>query len=121
MKYIDIEKYNKIKELANNGDEKAKDFLFNFMEMEDEKANEFLSQIAVSDEEVKKDDFKDIIEFLINDELEAINGYDKAILFLASAEIPDIAKNEYKAKLEEIRQEELKHIEELKGLIDNGN
>ena len=68
MKFIkDNRKFAKIKEMASNGDEKAKDFLFNFMEMSDEEANEYLSQIAI-DDEGNQEDWKSIIEDLIADE-----------------------------------------------------
>ena len=81
MKYIQNDKYAKIKELANNGDQKAKDFLFNFMQMSDEEANQYLSEIATDNE---TSDYAKIIQDLIADENEAIDGYDKAIKYLAN-------------------------------------
>ena len=108
MKFIkDNRKFAKIKEMASNGDEKAKDFLFNFMEMSDEEANEYLSQIAIDDE-----------GDLIADENEAIDGYDKAIKYLINSNIED--KDKKLDVLEHIKDEELEHIKELKEIIENG-
>ena len=42
MKVLPNEKYKKISELAKNGDDKAKDFLFTFMEKKDDEVNEYL-------------------------------------------------------------------------------
>ena len=79
MKYITNDKYVKINELADNGDQKAKDFLFNFMQMSDEEANQYLSEIATDNE---TSDYAKIIQDLIADENEAIDGYDKEIKYL---------------------------------------
>lgn len=111
MKYInDLNKLKQIQEMAKNGDEKAKDFLFNFMEMSDEEANEYLSQIAINDEGNEKD-WKSIIEDLIADENEAIDGYDKAIKYLVNSKLEN---SKVLDVLEHIKEEEIKHIEELK-------
>lgn len=115
MKYInDLTKLKQIQEMAKNGDKKAKDFLFNFMEMDDKEANEYLSQIAINDEGNEKD-WKFIIEDLIADENEAIDGYDKAIKYLSNVNFTDdVVKEKYLNKLNGIKDEEIKHIEELK-------
>ena len=49
MKFIDKENYSKIKELAKSGDEKAKDFLFNFMSMSDEEAKKIVEEMSFAD------------------------------------------------------------------------
>ena len=108
MDINDLKKFNKIKELANNGDEKAKDFLFNFMEMDDKQANEYLLSVDTDS------DYKGIIETLINDENEAIDGYDKAIKYAVNVGLPF-------DKLEKIKNDEIEHIEILKGLLSDGN
>ena len=118
MKYIsDLKKLNKIQEMAKNGDKKAKDFLFNFMEMSDEEINDYLSQIAVDDEGNEKV-WKSIIEDLIKDENEAIDGYDKAIKYLVNSKLEN---SKVLDVLEHIKEEELEHIKELKEILENGN
>jgi len=111
MKFIDdAQKYNKIKDLAKNGDVEAKNFLFNFMEMTDEDANKYLASISVEDKEI---DITGSIEFLIKDEEEAIDGYDRAIKLLTSSN-GDKSKIEV---LQHIKDEELEHIKELKEIL----
>lgn len=112
MKYIKNDKYAKIKELADNGDQKAKDFLFNFMQMSDEEANQYLSEIATDNE---TSDYAKIIQDLIADENEAIDGYDKAIKYLANIDKEN--KEEIIKKLEEIKADEMQHIEDLKAVL----
>lgn len=126
MTYIsDLKKYNKIKELAESGDQKAKDFLFTFMEMSDEDANAYLASISVEDdpklEEPVEEEWKQIVEALIKDENEAIDGYDKAIKFIANSDMPDMIKTALTEKMEHIKNEELEHIEELKEALEYGN
>ena len=125
MQYIsDLSKLAKIKELASKGDEKAKDFLFNFMDMSDEEANAYLSSIAVEEEkepkmqeQENKEDLKSIVKALIDDENEAIDGYDKAIKFITNSDMPDLIKTAYLEKLNHIKNEEIEHIEELKEIL----
>ena len=112
MKYIKNDKYVKIKELADNGDQKAKDFLFNFMQMSDEEANQYLSEIATDNE---TSDYAKVIQDLIADENEAIDGYDKAIKYLANIDKEN--KEEIIKKLEEIKADEMQHIEDLKRVL----
>ena len=115
MNFIkDQKKLSKIKEMAKNGDEKAKDFLFNFMEMSDDEANDYLSSIAV-EEKGNVGDFKSIIEVLIDDENEAIDGYDKAIKFIVNSNEED--KDKKLKILEEIKNDELDHIKKLKEML----
>lgn len=122
MQFIsDLDKLNKIKELASQGDEKAKNFLFTFMEMSDEEANAFLAEIATNEEPKEeqpvKEEWQQIVEALVKDENEAIDGYDKAIKFIANSDLPDLIKTAYTEKLEHIKQEEIEHIEELKEIL----
>ena len=128
MKYIsDMKKLAKIKEMAQNGDEQAKDFLFNFMEMNDEEANKYLANIAVEIPKIDQEkidtnqedkDWKSIIEALIQDENEAIDGYDKAIKYLSNANfVDDVIKTAYLEKLNHIKNEEIEHIKELKEVL----
>ena len=118
----DIKKYEKIKELAAAGDEKAKDFLFGFAEMDDKEFNDYLATIAIEPEDEKqKADWTEIVKGLIADENEAIDGYDKAIKYITNAEfITDDERTVILERLAYIKDEELKHIEDLKG-IDYGN
>ena len=111
MKFLDKENYSKIKELANSGDEKAKDFLFNFMSMSDEEANEYLATLA--ENEPKESDFNEVIKKLIEDENEAIDGYDKAIKYITNTTNDEAVIN----KLQKIKDDEIRHIEDLKELI----
>ena len=110
MKFIDKENYSKIKELANSGDEKAKDFLFNFMSMSDEETNEYLATLA--ENEPKESDFNEVIKKLIEDENEAIDGYDKAIKYITNTTNDEAVIN----KLQKIKDDEIQHIEDLKEL-----
>lgn len=131
MKYIkDFKKLEKINEMAKNGDEQAKDFLFNFMEMDDEAVNDYLSSIAIDvpdenriDQEnvntQQEDvDWKGIVEALIKDENEAIDGYDKAEKYLANSNfVDDVVKTSYLEKIRHIKNEEIEHINELKEIL----
>ena len=128
MKYIsDMKKLAKIKEMAQNEDEQAKDFLFNFMEMNDEEANKYLANITVEIPKIDQEnidtnqedkDWKSIIEALIQDENEAIDGYDKAIKYLSNANfVDDVVKTAYLEKLNHIKNEEIEHIKELKEVL----
>ena len=128
MKYIsDMKKLAKLKEMAQNGDEQAKEFLFTFMEMDDKEANEYLATIAVEIPEINQEeidtnqedqDWKAIVEELIKDENEAIDGYDKAIKYLSNANFADdVVKTAYLQKLNHIKDEEIEHIKELKEIL----
>lgn len=128
MKYIsDMKKLAKIQEMAKSGDEQAKDFLFSFMEMDDEEANQYLASIAIEVPEIDQEnvdtnqedqDWKSIIEALIQDENEAIDGYDKAIKYLSNANFADdVVKTAYLEKLNHIKNEEIEHIKELKEIL----
>ena len=128
MKYIsDMNKLAKIKEMAKGGDEAAKDFLFSFMDMDDEEANKYLASIAIDVPEIDQEnvdtnqedqDWRSIVEDLIQDENEAIDGYDKAIKYLSNANFADdVVKTAYLEKLNHIKDEEIEHIKELKEIL----
>ena len=57
---------------------------------------------------------KNVIDFLIDDEYEAIEGYDKAISEIAKMELSEAIKKGVIADLEEIRKDEFDHVEKLK-------
>lgn len=57
---------------------------------------------------------KDVFDALIEDEVEAIEGYEKAEVELVRADLPN--KDEVEETLEHIKEEEEEHIEELKAL-----
>ena len=64
-------------------------------------------------ETISKDDYIKSVNFLIEDENEAISGYDKIILLVENR--PD--KKEILEKLHKIRKDELEHIEILKTIM----
>lgn len=111
MNFIEHKKYAKIRELANSGDEKAKDFLFNFMTMNDDEVNKYLVDIAIDE----KSDFAKVVKDLVANENEAIDGYDKAIKYLINSN--EERKEEKIKVLEKIKADEMQHIEDLKGMI----
>ena len=120
MNYIkDIGKFNRIKALASKGDETAKNFLFDFMNMDDEKANAYLSQFdeKPNQEVESQDEWKKVVQALIQDDNEAIDGYDKAIKYVANADIPELVKTAYTERLNHIKNEEIEHINELKEIV----
>ncbi len=65
-------------------------------------------------EDIKKEDYKKSIEFLIEDENEAISGYDRVILLVENGS----ADKTILDKLHKIRADELEHIEILKSIIE---
>ena len=121
MNYIEPKKLQRVRELAQGGDQKAKDFLFTFMEMDDKDANEYLASIATETdpklEEPTEKQLPQVIEALIKDENEAIDGYDKAIKFVTNSNLPSLIKTAYIDKLQKIKDEEIEHIEELKEIL----
>lgn len=66
-------------------------------------------------ERISKDDYIKSVNFLIEDENEAISGYDKIILLVENGNRPD--KKEILQKLHKIRKDELEHIEILKTIM----
>lgn len=101
---------NEINARVDKGDKEAIKFMVAYPEMSEEEANAYLAKLAIDDEE-PKDQSKAMNEFLIKDENEAINGYDKAIL---------LDKNTGNDKAlsvhQSIKEDELRHIKMLKDL-----
>ena len=54
MRFIPNEKYSMIKKMAMEGNEQAKNFLGNFMEMDDTEANDYLSSVSINPDEILK-------------------------------------------------------------------
>lgn len=65
-------------------------------------------------EVIKKEDYVKSIQFLIEDENEAVNGYDKVILLVENGS----ADKTILDKLHNIRADELEHIEILKSILE---
>ncbi|HZJ86144.1 MAG TPA: ferritin-like domain-containing protein [Erysipelotrichaceae bacterium] len=99
-------KLDKIKELAKNGDVKAKDFLFNFRDLDKKDFDSYLNSIDTG----KVDESLGLIDELIADEEEAIEGYEKAIEVFENEEIKEI--------LNSIKKDEIEHINILEDLKD---
>lgn len=93
------------------GDTKAINFMVGYPSMSDDEANEYLATLAIDDGTNAKQNFSEMNLFLIKDENEAINGYDKAIL-LAQNDGNDKALAVYQS----IKADELRHIDMLKML-----
>ncbi len=102
MKFIqNSKKLNQIKRLAKNGDKEAKDFLFGFRDMEEEKANAYLDRFN----DIKDNPIVDLIKI----EESAIEEYKKAI-----------EEVENKEPLEKIVKEKEVHILVLKEMLKDG-
>lgn len=102
MKFIqNSKKLNQIKQLAKKGDKEAKDFLFGFRDMEEEKANAYLDRFN----DIKDNPIVDLIKL----EESAIEEYKKAI-----------EEVENKEPLEKIVKEKEVHILVLKEMLKNG-
>jgi len=102
MKFIqNSKKLNQIKQLAKKGDKEAKDFLFGFRDMEEEKANAYLDRFN----DIKDNPIVDLIKL----EESAMEEYKKAI-----------EEVENKEQLEKIVKEKEVHILVLKEMLKNG-
>lgn len=115
MKYIkDTDTLNKIQRLASGGDKRAKEFLYNFQDLEEEKINQYL-------EEVKSGNNVDsVLSFLIQDEVEAIDGYVKGLERINNCiNLTEEKKKELNEKLEYIIKDEKEHIDILKELLND--
>lgn len=110
MRYIkDKEKLNYLK---NSTKKEDKDFLLNFMDMPEEEAQKYLATINVGE---PKNEWENIIIKLIEDEIEAIQGYNRA-----NSYIDNNKKYENKRELiNKIINDERNHINWLKE-IKNG-
>ena len=108
MKYIAPDKAKRLSDMAKGGDASAADFLMGYMDMPDDEANEKLAKLTGD----KGDGgMKSAVEFLIQDEEEAIDGYDKAI------RLAQTQKQEQAVKaFEEIRKDEFSHVAKLQGI-----
>lgn len=63
------------------------------------------------------DDLQGIVKFLIEDENEAVDGYDKAIKAFNAATLPAPDREHIVSELQHIKEEELEHIRELEELL----
>ena len=63
------------------------------------------------------DDLQGIVKFLIEDENEAVDGYDKAIKAFNAATLPTPDREHIVSELQHIKEEELEHIRELEELL----
>lgn len=63
------------------------------------------------------DDLQGIVKFLIEDENEAVDGYDKAIKAFNAATLPTPDMEHIVSELQHIKEEELEHIRELEELL----
>jgi len=73
--------------------------------------------ITSLNEELNKDKFNEVIRKLIDDEIEAIEGYEKAITELLKTNISSEKYDECYKVFEHIIPEEQEHIEELEKLL----
>jgi len=77
--------------------------------------NKFVKGETNNLENIDREDYIKSINFLIEDENEAISGYDKIILLVENGDKPN--KQEIINKLHKIRRDELEHIEILKSIL----
>lgn len=63
------------------------------------------------------DDLQGIVKFLIEDENEAVDGYDKAIKAFNAATLPTPDREHIVSELQHIKEEELEHIRELEEVL----
>lgn len=110
------EQLAKVYDKVNSGDSKALKFIVDYPTMDDEEANKYLTELAIltpndSSNEQKENDMVSMIAFLVKDENEAINGYDKAILLAQS-----VSCEKALAVFKSIKEDELRHIQMLKDL-----
>lgn len=120
MKYIsDRKKLEIIKEKAQKGDKKAKDFLFNFMNMPDDEVNEYLASVEEITINPNDSSIVGIIGNLIEEEKKAVESYDNALKFFThTSHLNEEWKNKVVDTLEHIKSEEEEHIKELKGVLE---
>lgn len=62
-------------------------------------------------------DLQGIVKFLIEDENEAVDGYDKAIKAFNAATLPTPDREHIVSELQHIKEEELEHIRELEEVL----
>lgn len=68
-------------------------------------------------ESLEGSDLQGIVKFLIEDENEAVDGYDKAIKAFNAASLPAPDREHIVSELQHIKEEELEHIRELEELL----
>lgn len=76
-----------------------------------------MSIIKALNEELNKTSYKEVIEALIKDEEEAIDGYEKAKIDLLHSGIPSDEYDKASKVFDHIIVEEEEHLEELKELL----
>lgn len=67
--------------------------------------------------EPEPSDLQGIVKFLIEDENEAVDGYDKAIKAFNAATLPTPDREHIVSELQHIKEEELEHIRELEEVL----
>ena len=106
------EQLAKINEKVSSGDKEAMKFIVDYPSMSEEEANAYLAKIAViPTPNQSKEDLISMNEFLIKDENEATNGYDKGILLAENC-----GNKKAQTIYETIKNQELDHINLLKEL-----
>lgn len=136
-KFIPIKQLQTLRDSAKSGDERAVKILSSFRDGEDfsalleeyfsepapnvldkmEEVGEKATNNALTDVAIEKENPSSLVEFieaLIADENEAIEGYDKAILYVAN----DENDRNVLSVLNEIKNDEIRHIKMLKELIE---
>lgn len=68
-------------------------------------------------ESLEGSDLQGIVKFLIEDENEAVDGYDKAIKAFNAATLPTPDREHIVSELQHIKEEELEHIRELEEVL----
>lgn len=111
MNYIPVGKYKTIKKMADDGNEMADKFLKNFMNMSEEEMRKFLIHL-----ELDKPKVCSLIDFLIDDENEAVTGYDNGMKLISNSDLSDKVKKEYLKQFEYIKNEEMEHLDILRKL-----
>ncbi len=109
--------YDIIRNNALKGNTYMENLLRNLPNMSQEELNNKLTRLKKFSEE----DYIESINFLIDDENEAINGYDTIILFISNLDeksMDNEIKNSIIKILTFIKDEEIKHIEYLKNIRD---
>lgn len=82
-----------------------------------ESINDELQEPEVEENEITFVSIEDAIHYLIDDENEAIEGYNKVLEQLDELNITDDEKEKFREQLNHILEEEREHIHELKVLI----
>lgn len=149
-RYIPFDQMSKLREAARNGDEMAKKILHaqladeedfsadldNYFKPKEETKVEEPESVEEAKEEVEgtiekigepiegqetdRDKFENVIKDLIQDEIDAIDSYSKAITEVMN--MPEFNEAQMRraiARFKEIRQDEEEHVRELNALLKN--